>query len=110
VIEVGSATVIDGGRPWVLVTGGKLHVTQRDAAVEGRHDEAERNMWGGQFRGPLACRHSEPSGALSDGRGGCRPLDTGSRSPTARSIVLAVRGTNGMTAGLFRLPRMRSVR
>ena len=38
-VEVRPPSVIDRGRPWVLVTGGKLHVPERDTGIECCHDE-----------------------------------------------------------------------
>ena len=38
-VEVLSASVVDGGGSWVGVAGGELHVSERDAGVEGGHDE-----------------------------------------------------------------------
>jgi hypothetical protein len=38
-VEVLAATVIDRGRARVGVAGGELYVSERDARVEGSHDE-----------------------------------------------------------------------
>jgi hypothetical protein len=92
----------------------ELHVTERYARVEGGHDERSSKhvrMHGAQ-PGTLADRANPPVRGTS-----IEPLPVAAtqdgpsrRSPTARSIVRAVRGTSGIVAGLFPLPTIRSVR
>lgn len=56
-VEVLSSSVVDRRGAWVSVAGGDLHVSQRDADVEGGHDE----------RGPKHVRvNGTEAGSLAD--------------------------------------------
>ena len=109
-VEVLAASVVDGGGAWVGVTGGELDVAQWDAGVECGHDErGAKHVWVNLAESGSFADRSHPAMR-------CSPIETLTvrrrrigpswRSPIARSIVRAVRGTSGMTAGLLPLPVM----
>ena len=113
-VEVLASPVVDGRGAGVGVAGCDLDVTQRDAGVERGHDERRRAACGdGRPESGVFADRDDPSvrgasietlsvGASQDG--------AVVRSPMARSMVRAVRGTSGMRAGLLPLPTMRRVR
>ena len=82
--------------------------------LEGAHDEsrtqhvrvhlADPGSLGGRADPPVCSAAIEPAAVVAEQD---RPSGT---FPIARSIVRAVLGTSGMTAGLLPLPTMRSVR
>jgi hypothetical protein len=56
-VEVLTSTVVDGGGARICVSGGVLHVPERDSGVKGGHDE----------RGPQHVRvHCSEAGAFAD--------------------------------------------
>ena len=109
-----AAVVVDSGRSRVGMAGGDLHFAPRDSRLESTHDERRTQHVG---------VHVAETGSFGDradprvGRAPVKPVPSwrsrigpAVRSPIARSIVRAVLCTRGMTAGLFALPTMRSVR
>ena len=75
---------------------------------------AARSMWGWTWPSParLPIDRTQRCAVRRSSRCPSRHSRIGPsfRPPMARSIVRAVRGTSGMTAGLLPLPMMRSVR
>lgn len=113
-IEVLASPVVHRGRSWIGVAGGYLDFSEGYAGVKGGHDERDSQhvgMYQTEFC-PLGDRSTQRCAVRRSRR--CRSwrnrMGPSRRSPTARSMVRAVRGTSGMRAGLLPLPTMRSTR